>query len=87
MGLTKTPQSPIRSIQRGIATHADPNTTVNVTISAVNINKAKVEITFTYSALSDRPIRARLTSSTNLELYSYTATGQTYVAWEVIEYV
>lgn len=74
----------IKSVQRGIAT-LNGRTTVNITISAVNMSKAVESVSYCSDYAATGGVRARLTSATNLELYS-DATTTAHVAWVVAEY-
>ncbi len=86
-------RSTIKSIQRGTAS-ALANVTINVAISAVNMNKTVVNnLGFTLDAnpgTADLPLKFTLTSSTNLQIQPNLvgANGATTrsVSWEVIEY-
>jgi len=69
----------VNSVQSGQATTAGG--VVNVTISAVDTAKS---ICFVGWHHATYPARARLTSSTNLELYS-TGSGQ-ITNWQVVEF-
>lgn len=81
--------SSIKSIQRGeTRMGTTPN---NVPISAVNLAKAIAKISIKLPAGADSiangiAVKARLTSSTNLELTMVDTTWQPYVEWEVIEF-
>lgn len=78
----------VKNVQRGLATlPADTTTTLNVTISAVNLSKSFVTISQNGSSNSALAQFAygRLTSTTNLEITRATNSIVTNVAWEVIE--
>lgn len=76
------------TVQRGITSIT--NGTVNVTISSVNTAKSFVIVTGTHNESTTvapaGTARARLTSSTNLELMSEAA-AQVLIAWEVVQIV
>lgn len=91
--------SPIKSIQRGIATLTNDH---NVTISSINTSKAFIIATgYGYSTstsdiggvnsssvIGSESLRARITSSTNINLTISSNTMATiYCAWEVVEFV
>lgn len=77
----------IVSLQRGLAT-IGPGLTTNVTVTAVTLSRAWVLISTRY-APSNYPgptmVRARLTSTTNLELSRGYDSGSIQVEWIVIE--
>lgn len=80
------------TVQSGLATMSDLTTTVNVTITAVDRNKAFIalsnhtsaNISVAWRAL----VRARFTSDTNLELYREQGYSgwHVYIAWFVVEW-
>lgn len=95
-GGTWRPVAGIKRVQRGIAQVTASNSssaTVDVTISSVNMNKSFVNVSSTghgntNDGVATATVRARLTSSNNLELY-YTPpqlNGTALVSWEVIEF-
>ena len=82
------PVGGVKSVQRGEATIAEFNQTINVTISPVNLNKAFVNLNFVIGD-SSVTLNAMLTSATNLRINK--AGSQRFsspygVAWEVIEF-
>ena len=88
------PISPIKRIQRGQSS-LTINSTTNVTITAVTLAKSFVLVRPTGAQTTDGKehaalSRGRLTSTTNLELFSrspVSTTGECIVDWEVVEYV
>lgn len=84
----------VKGVQRGvvIAVKAIGGSATNVTISAVNLAKSFVVISF--AAFPDTPINfnARLTTTTNLSIRratdgaGATAVENSTICWEVIEY-
>ncbi len=81
-------KSAIKSIQRGTATMPAANT-LTVNISAVNLSKSTVQISFSNnSSINDNTNipRASLKTTTTFELKTGAAVN-TIVDWEVIEYV
>ncbi len=79
--------SAIKSIQRG--SNSANNTTTNVTISAVNMNKAIVLVSWAASGTSSSGCAAKLTTSTNLQIQFGGTAGSVGMTaeWQVIEYV
>ena len=75
----------IKSIQRGTTS---VSSSVNVTISAVDMAKTKVNLLGYKWSTGSTPERngvwANLTTTTNLNLY--VSDGTSHVSWEVIEY-
>ena len=85
------PTSPIKSVQRGVATVAD-TAPHNVTISSVDLGKSV--LTFSYGEdaetdlMADHLLWGWLTSSTNIRFDNYESAVSYYtIAWQVIEYV
>jgi len=90
-GVTGSYQTPvIKSIQRGSYTFDDTTSSVNITISAVDLNAAIVLFSHKYISGITTPynvlIWARLTSPTTLELARAQAQGQQQVEWQVVEF-
>jgi hypothetical protein len=85
--------SPIKSIQRGITLNGSTTTAVNVTITAVDLDKSFVSSScvagwYDFGGDFAATSGAQLTSSTNLAITAFpnlSTTTRTY--WEVIEYV
>jgi hypothetical protein len=77
----------IKSVQRGVASMSFPGYNNVVTITAVNLSKSFVVISYAIanSALTSTP-NARLNSSTELYIYNANYYSDTAVAWEVIEF-
>lgn len=79
----------IKSLQIGI-TNISGIATVNVTISAVDVTKTLVIVSFgqTSTIGYSTAVRARLTSATNLELYASPSNSSTITscAWQVVEF-
>lgn len=91
----KASSGAVKSVQRGVVAlpyASSFNYTANVTISPVALGKAMVNISYTFNDTRSNfsyplHVRARLTSSTNLELYMMCHIEQTpNVAYEVIEF-
>ena len=79
--------SSIKSVQRGKTSITTDGSTVNVTISSVNMSKTEVNL---LSDLSGNYVgySLSLTSSTNLQISTVVASppSAVSVSWEVIEY-
>jgi hypothetical protein len=77
----------VKNVQRGVA--SGPNdgssSTYNVTISTVNLSKSFLTFSAVFpSGTTAAGVRVRLTSSTNIEVYSNGNNGA-IVAYEVVE--
>lgn len=90
----RVPSGGVKAVQRGtlssLSTGAGGFVTTNVTITAVNLNKAFTLVSFmpginTANAID---VRARLTSSTNLEItvQGGTNVSSNAVEWQVVEF-
>ena len=80
------PLSGIKSVQRGVA-NVSIGSTLNVTISPVNMNKAFVSWGAGMFGGSGALARVTLTSSTNVAIHysgSFLAMGE--IPWEVVEF-
>ena len=93
-GVTRRIRSTVKSIQRGQTAYPADDTITNVTISAVDVDKAFVSMSMTMFRTSggstfSAGITAYLTSSTNLAIEligTDNAMTDKEIAWEVIEY-
>lgn len=87
-----TPASIIKSVQRGSASIAGNDTTVDITISQVDLSKA---VCHTYARIGSTNVNAsvatftaQLTSEVNLKVSRGSFVGTvTSIEWQVIEYV
>lgn len=79
----------IKGVQRGIVTIPNNESTVNVSITAVVLSKSFLSFSAAQSSESySFPTRGRLTTTTNIEFYHRVAGSvQSYIAWEVIEFL
>ena len=90
-GVTRRARGVIKSIQRGQTATPTDNSTTNVTITAVDTDKAFVSFSSTVywgTSAEGASISAYLTSSTNLaiETIGDDIASSAEIAWEVIEY-
>lgn len=78
--------SNVKSIQRGVTTFSA--ITTNATIASIDLTKSIVKISFVPLNSNGQfgIVKAKLTSSTNLELKQIAFTQATVVYWEVIEF-
>jgi len=80
------PKSAIKNVQRGLFTITSAPS--DVTISAVDMSKSFLSITDTTNAPDVRArCRATLTSATNINFTREYNSNNTFVSWELIEYV
>ena len=80
--------SNIKSIQRGEVTQVGSST--DVTISAVDLTKAVLYITTRANAITYAPdsaaVKGKITTATNLNFSTYSATPHVVISWVVVEY-
>lgn len=80
----------IKSIQRGITT-VDASSTLNITVSAVNMGKSlllidKYQIIGGGSTATTGGTVSSLTSSTNIQVVNSSASGGVLFSWQLVEY-
>lgn len=74
----------VNSVQRSTAAVSVPySTTVNVTITSVDVTKAVLLTNIS----GDGIVKARLSSATNIELVNASGSHYGYVDWQVLEFI
>jgi hypothetical protein len=80
--------SPIKSVQRGVATLTSGS--ANVTVSAVDMSKTVVNNLGMYgnpSSYSGVIYNMKLMNATTIQIVCYTGAPTQFVSWELVEYV